>query len=83
MFLIFTYIFIFNNSITTFNLENPKDTKGVIYFSFILVSFFVPNVAIVLRRKIKRRMEYNIGFGIANLIFAAYLWFLIEKTLGI
>lgn len=81
MFLIFTFIFIFNSSKSVFYLENPTNTNGIIYFSLILVSFSVPNVAIMARRKVKRRLEYNIGFGIANIIFSGYLWFLIEKTL--
>ena len=82
IFLIFTFLFIFNNAKSAFYIENPDDSRGVMYFTLILLSFFVPNVAILLRRRIKRRVEYNIGFGTLNLVFSVYLWFLIEKNLA-
>lgn len=82
IFLIFTYLFIFNSNKSPFNMENPNDSRGIMYFTLILLSFFVPNITILARRRVKRRVEYNIWVGSLNILFSIFLWFLIDKTLA-
>jgi hypothetical protein len=78
--LIFTYRFIFHQGHSKFNLQDPDDPRAILHFSLVLIGFFIPNLGILLRRKIKERTIYNIAMSIVNVIITLYLLFLILKV---
>lgn len=80
VFLLFTYQFLFYKGGLVFYLEDPENPKAVFHFSLILLASLVPNIGILLRRRFKKRVVYNNAMSFVNLVFIAYLWFLIHKT---
>ena len=77
LFLTFTYMLLFGNKIIDEN-DEPYESFLNIYFLIFLTATIIPNVGIMIRRRIKKnRSEYNILFTIINLIYALYLLFLI------
>jgi len=75
-FLAFTYLLLFGRKEIQ-NSEQPYETLFNIHFLFFLTSTIIPNVGIMIRRKIKRnRVEYNILVAILNLLYFLYLTFL-------
>jgi membrane protein DedA with SNARE-associated domain len=75
-FLIFTYLLLFGEKVIT-GEEEPYDTLFNIHFIFFLTSAIVPNIGIMIRRKIKKnRIEYNILFTIINSLYFIYLIYL-------
>ena len=76
-FLIFTYMLLFGNKILTGN-DRPYDSIFNLYFLIFLTATIVPNVGIMVRRKVrKKRIEFNILFTVINLLYSSYLIFLI------
>jgi hypothetical protein len=55
--------------------EDPvEDNSFYIYYAIVIFSFIVPNMAIMLRKKIKRfRETYNVVFTIVNVIIGPAL----------
>lgn len=80
IFLIFSYLFMFYNTGILY-LEDPDNPRTLTHFCLLMLVFIIPNVGILIRRKIKKRSGYNIFFTVMNLICGAYLWFLIEKAI--
>ncbi len=79
LFLVFTYMLLFGDKIIDEN-EQPYDSIFNIYFLIFLTATIVPNVGIMIRRRIKKnRVEYNIIFTLVNLLYALYLLFLIAS----
>jgi len=77
LFLIFTYMLLFGKKVVDEDAQ-PFDTIFNAYFLIFLTATIVPNLGIMLRRKIKKnRSEFNILFIIINAIYALYLLFLI------
>jgi hypothetical protein len=75
-FLIFTYLLLFGKK-EIGETEKPYDTLFNIHFLFFLTSTIVPNIGIMLRRRITRnRVDYNILFTVINLLYFFYLLFL-------
>jgi uncharacterized membrane protein YhaH (DUF805 family) len=75
-FLIFTYLLLFGNKQIN-DSEKPYETLFNVHFLFFLTSTIVPNVGIMIRRKIKKnRVEYNVLFTVINLLYCIYLLFL-------
>jgi uncharacterized membrane protein YhaH (DUF805 family) len=75
-FLAFTYLLLFGKKEIT-ETEQPYETLFNIHFLFFLTSTLVPNIGIMIRRKIKKnRVEYNILVAIINLLYFIYLTFL-------
>jgi hypothetical protein len=75
-FLTFTYLLLFGKKEAT-DSEQPYETLFNIHFLFFLTSTIIPNVGIMIRRKIKKnRIEYNVLVSIINLIYFFYLTFL-------
>jgi uncharacterized membrane protein YhaH (DUF805 family) len=75
-FLIFTYLLLFGEKVIT-GEEEPYDTLFNIHFIFFLTSSIVPNIGIMIRRKIKKnRIEYTILFTIINSLYFIYLIYL-------
>lgn len=72
-FLLFTYLLLFGKKEVA-DTEKPYETLFNVHFLFFLSSTIIPNVGIMIRRKIKsNRMEYNIFVTVINLIYFFYL----------
>ena len=77
LFLAFTYMLLFGDKVKDEN-DQPYDSIFNIYFLIFLTATIVPNIGIMIRRRIKKnRVEYNILFTVVNLLYALYLLFLI------
>ena len=77
LFLTFTYMLLFGKKVIDEN-DQPYDTIFNVYFLIFLTATIVPNVGIMIRRRIKKnRVEYNIIFTMINLLYSLYLLFLI------
>ncbi|MBN1157742.1 MAG: hypothetical protein JXA61_00025 [Bacteroidales bacterium] len=75
-FLVFTYLLLFGEKIIS-EEEQPYDTLFNIHFIFFLTSTIIPNVGIMIRRKIrKKRVEHNILFTLINVLYFIYLMYL-------
>ena len=79
-FLIFTYFFMFYGGDSFFNLPHANGSKTAVHFSVMLMACFVPNLGIMVRRRVKMRTAYNSTMSTLNVGFMVYLWFLIELT---
>ncbi len=79
LFLTFTYMLLFGDKVIDEN-EQSYDSIFNIYFLIFLTATIVPNVGIMIRRRIKKnRAEYNIIFTLVNLLYGLYLLFLIAS----
>jgi len=75
-FLVFTYLLLFGEKMVS-EEEQPYDTLFNIHFIFFLTSTIIPNVGIMIRRKVrKNRVEYNILFTLINTLYFTYLMYL-------
>ncbi len=75
-FLCFSYLLLFGNK-ELYENEEPYNTLFNIHFLLFLTSAVIPNLGIMIRKRIKRnRVEFNISFTIVNIIYIAYLIFL-------
>jgi membrane protein DedA with SNARE-associated domain len=75
-FLVFTYLLLFGKK-EVHESEQPYETLFNIHFLFFLTSTIIPNVGIMIRRRIKKnRMEYNILASIINILYFCYLGYL-------
>jgi uncharacterized membrane protein YhaH (DUF805 family) len=75
-FLFFTYLLLFGKKEVA-EAEKPYETLFNIHFLFFLTSTIVPNVGIMIRRKIRtNRMEYNILIALINMLYFFYLTWL-------
>ena len=75
-FLTFTYLLLFGKKEIS-DSEQPYDTLFNIHFLFFLTSTIVPNIGIMIRRKIRKsRVDYNILVSVINLIYFFYLVYL-------
>lgn len=75
-FLAFTYLLLFGKKEIA-ESEQPYETLFNIHFLFFLTSTIVPNIGIMIRRKIKKnRVEFNILASIIILLYFFYLSYL-------
>jgi hypothetical protein len=75
-FLAFTYLLLFGKKEIA-DTEKPYDTLFNIHFLFFLTSTIVPNIGIMIRRKIKKnRVDYNLLVSVINLLYFFYLLYL-------
>jgi drug/metabolite transporter (DMT)-like permease len=73
LFLLFTYLLLFGTKQFD-NSSIPYDTLFNVHFLLFLSSTIVPNIGIMIRRRItKKRIEYNVLFSVVNLIYAGYM----------
>ncbi len=74
IFLLLSYLVLFFNGKSALEEEPIEDTSFFIYYGVVITAFIVPNLAIMLRRKIKRfREAYNIVFTIVNVLISLAL----------
>jgi NADH:ubiquinone oxidoreductase subunit 6 (subunit J) len=77
IFLVFTYLLLFGNKELSED-DQPYDTIFNKYFLIFLTATIIPNLGIMLRRQIKKkRIEYNLIFTLVNLLYFAYLLYMI------
>jgi hypothetical protein len=75
-FLVFTYLLLFGNKELAED-EQPYDTLFNIHFMLFLTATILPNLGIMIRKRIKRnRIEYNITVTLINIIYFIYLLYL-------
>lgn len=75
-FLLFTYLLLFGKK-EVMESEKPYETIFNVHFLFFLTSTVVPNVGIMIRRKIRsNRVEYNVLISLINLLYFFYLGWL-------
>jgi hypothetical protein len=75
-FMVFTYLLLFGKKDIR-ESEQPYETLFNVHFLFFLTSTIIPNVGIMIRRKIKKnRIEYNILVSLINIIYFCYLAYL-------
>ncbi len=75
-FLTFTYLLLFGKKEIS-GSEQPYETLFNVHFLFFLTSTIIPNVGIMIRRRIrKNRIEYNILISIIILLYFFYLSYL-------
>jgi hypothetical protein len=75
-FMIFTYLLLFGKRILS-NEDQPYTSLFNIHFFFFLTSTLIPNLGIMLRRKMtQNRIQYNILMGIVNVLYCIYLAYL-------
>ncbi|HJZ40101.1 MAG TPA: hypothetical protein VJ203_07025 [Bacteroidales bacterium] len=75
-FLAFTYLLLFGRKEVA-ESEQPYETLFNIHFLFFLTSTLIPNIGIMIRRRIKKnRVEYNLLVTVINLLYFIYLTYL-------
>jgi hypothetical protein len=80
IFLIFAYFFMFYGGNNFFNIPHAAEANNSVHFSMMVMAFFVPNLGIMIRRKVKMRSTFNSTMSTLNIGFMIYLWFLIELS---
>jgi hypothetical protein len=77
LFLVFTYLLLFGTKIHD---KQSKLYESIfnIYFLIFLTATIVPNIGIMIRRRVRRhRVQYNTILTIVNVMYALYLLYLI------
>ena len=76
VFLCFTYLLLFGNKELRED-DVPYDTLFNIHFLLFLTATIIPNIGIMVRKKIKKnRVEYNVMFSVINFLYFLYLLYL-------
>jgi len=69
-FIILIYLILFFADIPDEGSMGGDSLMMTICYVIIMLSFFIPNLGIMLRRKVKKvRSQYNIAFSIINILF--------------
>ncbi len=81
VFLLMAYLVLFYSKLEG-NLDDISfDSRYNLYYIAVIISFVVPNVSIMFRRKIKAfRTIYNYVFTAINIIITFILFFIINST---
>lgn len=75
-FLVFTFLLLFGKKEFT-ESDQPYETLFNIHFIFFLTSTLIPNLGIMIRRRIKKkRIEFNVLMTVINLLYFTYLTYL-------
>jgi hypothetical protein len=78
VFLVLAYLVLFYSRVRAEAEETSAEGSYTIYYIIVIVAFLVPNLGIMLRRKvIKMRAEYNIIFTVINMIVIMVLSFIL------
>ncbi len=79
VFITLVYLILFFSEIPSEDEPWADDLIMKLNYIVIVISFFIPNLAIMLRRKVKKmRKQYNIFFTIVNIVIAIALLFVIR-----
>ena len=81
LFLAFVYLVLFfaDNEVNT--EENMENGTSAVYYAIVLVSFFIPNIGIMVRRRFrKNRMTYNYLVSILNIVIVFALVFMMSQV---
>jgi uncharacterized membrane protein YqaE (UPF0057 family) len=77
-FLLLAYLVLFYSGPRSEEAEPSGKNPFVIYYIAVVIAFFIPNIGIMLRRKIKEyRSQYNIIFTAVNFFTTLVLSFII------
>jgi len=78
VFLVLAYMVLFHAG-TPPETEDPGADRYLnVYYAVVITAFFVPNLAIMIRRKIGHfRTQYNIIFSIVNILISLSLAYII------
>ncbi len=78
------YLFFFLGFVwcSLFFIDNQQEWEEPIFnVGWLIVSFVVPNLGIIIRRKIRHiRVQYNYVLTVFNILISAYIIFLIIDT---
>jgi hypothetical protein len=78
VFLVLAYLVLFFSDVPKDDQDQSGDSLFNIYYAIVIFSFFIPNIAIMLRRKVdKLRTAYNIIFTAVNLFVILALSFIL------
>lgn len=80
-FLAFVYLVLFfaDNEVNT--EENMENGTSAIYYAIVLVSFFIPNIGIMIRRRFKKnRSHFNYIVSAMNFIIVLALVFMMSQV---
>ena len=81
VFLIMAYLVLFYSKMEGSLDDISFDSRYNLYYIAVIISFVVPNVSIMFRRKIKVfRTAYNYGFTAINILITFTLFFIIYST---
>lgn len=74
MFLVFLYFMIFTDKPVQRETYGTSSAFVNPYFLLFVIAAIIPNIAIIIRRKIKnKRTEYNLAITLTNVLFFLYL----------
>ncbi len=80
-FLAFVYLVLFFADSEVNTEENMNDGTSVIYYIIVLVSFFIPNIGIMIRRRFKKnRNTFNYLVTSFNLLIILALVFMMNQV---
>ena len=80
-FLAFVYLVLFFASNDVNTEENMENGTSAIYYIIVLVSFFIPNIGIMIRRRFKNnRTLYNYLVSFMNLLIILALIFMMSQV---
>ncbi len=78
VFLVLAYLVLFHAGEPPETEDPATDRYLNIYYVVVIIAFFVPNIAIMVRRKISRfRKEYNVFFAVINVLITLSLSYII------
>jgi cytochrome bd-type quinol oxidase subunit 2 len=79
-FLSFVYLVLFFADSEVNNEENMEDGISVIYYIIVLISFFIPNIGIMVRRRFKKnRQAFNYLAAAFNFMIILALVFMMSR----
>ncbi len=78
VFLVLAYLVLFHAGEPT-EAENPETGQYLgLYYAVVITAFFIPNLAIMVRRKVTRlREQFNILFTVVNVLITLSLSYII------
>jgi cytochrome bd-type quinol oxidase subunit 2 len=80
-FLAFVYLVLFFADSEVNNEENGVDGTSIVYYIIVFVSFFVPNIGIMIRRSFKKhRQAFNYLAAIFNFLILMALVFMMSQV---
>jgi hypothetical protein len=80
-FLAFVYLVLFFADNEVSSEENIENGTSAVYYIIVLLSFFIPNIGIMIRRRFtKKRSNYNYFVTLLNFLIILALVFLMSQV---